>query len=162
MSFGSLEFAQESLVDPVFTTNKVVYFASSGDAPGVSYPAASPNVVSVGGSSTDRDAVSGSFLEENNWQSAGGGPSAFEGRPAYQNHIQNVVGSSRGTPDMVFDANPATGVWVLDNFVLPGLGTTLWRGGTPCWYNRRRHQRGIAHICRHRQRGGQLRRVQCR
>jgi subtilase family serine protease len=125
MSFGSIEFPGETSIDQVFTVNKVVYFASSGDVPGVSYPAASPNVVSVGGSSTDRDPVSGSFLFESTWQVAGGGPSAVEPRPTYQNQIRNVVYSSRGTPDVVLDANPETGVWVLDNFQCPI---------SECWY----------------------------
>ena len=51
MSWGSGEFPSETILDPVFTTAKVVYFASAGDSPGASYPSASPNVVSVGGSS---------------------------------------------------------------------------------------------------------------
>jgi len=33
---------------------------------------------------------------------------------------------------MALDANPNTGVWVLDNFVVPIFGSTLC-GGTPCW-----------------------------
>jgi kumamolisin len=126
MSFGSAEFSGEQSYDSVFTTNKVVYFASAGDAPGVSYPAASPNVVSVGGTSTDRNAVSGSFLLETNWQVAGGGPSALEPRPNYQNSIAGIVGGARGTPDVSLDANPYTGVWVLDNF---GCAA-----GENCWY----------------------------
>jgi kumamolisin len=126
MSFGSAEFIGEQTYDSVFTTNKVVYFASSGDAPGVSYPAASPNVVSVGGTSTGRDPVSGNFLIESNWQVAGGGPSAIEPRPAYQNSIAGIVGGARGTPDVSLDSNPNTGVWVLDNFGCPA--------GDLCWY----------------------------
>ena len=46
MSWGSGEFPAETSFDSVFTTPNVVYFASSGDGPGVSYPSASPNVVS--------------------------------------------------------------------------------------------------------------------
>jgi kumamolisin len=140
MSFGSAEFAGETSYDSVFTTNKVVFFASTGDAPGVSYPAASPNVVAVGGTSTDRDPGSGNFLMETNWQIAGGGPSAVEPRPAYQNSIAGIVGGARGTPDVSLDANPYTGVWVLDNFLAPvGCGAECWYivGGTsvasPTW-----------------------------
>jgi subtilase family serine protease len=137
MSFGSGEFPQETVFDSTFTTPKVVYFASAGDAPGVIYPSASPSVVSVGGTSTDRDPVTGSFLLESVWQTTGGGPSAVEPRPTYQNHIQNIVGGSRGTPDMVADANPYTGVWVLDDAVIPDYGTTYCGAEglapTPCW-----------------------------
>jgi hypothetical protein len=38
---------------------------------------------------------------------------------------------------MVLDANPATGVWVLDDFVIPEFGTTFCGAAglppTPCW-----------------------------
>ena len=51
-SWGSDEFAGETSFDSVFTTPGVVYFASSGDQPGVEYPAASPNVVAAGGTTT--------------------------------------------------------------------------------------------------------------
>jgi len=137
MSFGNGEFLGETAIDPVFTTPKVVYFASSGDAPGVSYPAASPNVVSVGGTSTGRNPVTGSFEVETNWQVAGGGPSAVEPRPSYQNGIASIVGGARGTPDVSLDANPNTGVWVLDNFLCPIVECWYIVGGTsvssPTW-----------------------------
>lgn len=128
MSWGTAEFSQESIVDPVFTTPGIVYFASSGDSPGVSYPAASPNVVSVGGTSIGRNPGTGTFIAESNWQVAGGGPSAYEPRPPYQASVANVVGSSRGTPDVSLNANPYTGVWVLNNFQPPAACTS------PCWY----------------------------
>lgn len=128
MSWGSAEFSQETIVDPVFTAPGVVYFASTGDAPGVSYPAASPNVVAVGGTSIGRNPGTGTFIAESNWQVAGGGPSAYEARPAYQKSVASIVGNSRGTPDISLNANPYTGVWVLDDF-LPPAGC-----GAQCWY----------------------------
>jgi len=48
-SWGGDEFATETSFDSTFTAPGVVYFASSGDQPGVQYPAASPNVVAAGG-----------------------------------------------------------------------------------------------------------------
>jgi len=132
MSWGGGEFPDETAIDPVFTTAKVVYFASAGDSPGPIYPSASPNVVSVGGTTVSRNPISGNFIFENVWQDAGSGPSTYESRPAYQNGIRNIVGSQRGTPDVAADANPYTGVWVLDNFVAPEYGTT-YCGDTPCW-----------------------------
>jgi len=128
MSWGSFEFPAETFFDPVFTTTGVVYFASAGDSPGASYPSASPNVVSVAGTSVSRNPVTGAFIGENVWQDGGGGPSAYEPRPVYQNGISSIVGSHRGTPDIVADANPYTGAWVLDNFMPPA-------GCSPqCWY----------------------------
>jgi subtilase family serine protease len=138
MSWGSGEFPAETLGDPVFTTPKVVYFASSGDAPGVSYPSASPNVVSVGGTSLSFDPSTGNFIGENTWQDTGGGASKYESRPSYQNgNIAKIVGLERGTPDIASDANPYTGVWVWDSLGAPPGRFWYIVGGTsvssPTW-----------------------------
>ena len=111
-SWGSSEFAGETTYDSHFTTAGIVYFASSGESPGPSYPSSSPNVVSAGGTTISRNPTTLNFLYETPWQSAGDGISAYEPRPHYQNAIQTVVGAKRGTPDLSFDANPETGVWV--------------------------------------------------
>jgi kumamolisin len=126
MSFGSGEFAQETTVDGVFTNPGVVYIASSGDSPGAEWPSASPNVISAGGTTLSRDSNTGEFLLENTWQDAGGGPSQVEARPHFQDRIAGIVGASRGTPDLSFDANPSTGIWVLD--------TNLFRGRPGGWF----------------------------
>ena len=111
-SWGQSEFSGETANDINFTTSGVVYFASSGDSPGVIYPSASPNVVSAGGTSVNRSG--GNFRSETAWSSGGGGASSYEARPPYQNNVQSVVGTKRGTPDFSFDANPNTGVAVFD------------------------------------------------
>ena len=122
MSWGGEEFADENTADSFFTTPKVVYFASTGDNPGPEYPAVSPNVVAAGGTTLSRSLISGSLLKENTWQDAGGGPSVFEPRPSFQSSVVGVVGGSRGTPDISFDANPNTGVWVFDTNAVLGVG----------------------------------------
>lgn len=125
MSWGGLEWGGgscggglcETDYDPLFNNTNVVYFASSGDAPGVIYPSASPNVVSVGGTSIIRSPVSGNYNGETDWPDAGSGPSRFETIPSYQNAwpaVKAMVGGARGTPDVSADANPYTGVWVYD------------------------------------------------
>jgi kumamolisin len=129
MSFGSGEFAQETLFDVDFTTPGVVYFASAGDSPGVQYPSASPNVISAGGTTLSRNSTTGSFELENTWQDAGGGPSQVEPRPAFQNIVRPIVGNFRGTPDFSFDSNPNTGVWVFDSNPVFGTGWFV-AGGT--------------------------------
>lgn len=129
MSWGGGEFSTETIVDPIFTKHKVVYFAASGDSPGVLYPSASPNVVSVGGTSLSMNLNTGTFESENTWQEAGGGLSAFEPRPFYQDFIAGIVGPQRGLPDVSADSNLYTGVWVLDSLVL-GPGTWYIVGGT--------------------------------
>jgi kumamolisin len=124
MSWGASEFSPETTLDSTFTTAGVVYFASSGDSPGVSYPSASPNVVSAGGTSLSRNLTTGDFFAESTWQDAGGGISQYEPRPAFQNgtNAQHVVGNGRGTPDVAFDANPTSGVWVFDTNPVHGTG----------------------------------------
>ncbi len=122
MSWGGSEFSEETQADAFFTTPGVVYIASAGDTPGASYPSTSPNVISAGGTSISRDSISGEFLLENTWQDAGGGPSMVEPRPAFQDGIRGLVGPARGTPDLSFDANPATGVWVYDSNAVLGAG----------------------------------------
>jgi kumamolisin len=122
MSFGAAEFTTEATLDPTFTTPSVVYFASAGDSPGVSYPSASPNVVSAGGTSISRNLTTGDFIIESTWQDGGGGVSQVEPRPAFQNGVRFIVGAGRGTPDLSFDANPNTGVWVFDSNPVDGTG----------------------------------------
>jgi subtilase family serine protease len=115
MSWGGGEFPEELTYDSHFTTPGVVYFASSGDGPGTLWPSVSANVVAAGGTSLSRDPNTGNFLLENAWQDGGGGMSQYVARPSFQRGIRNLVGATRGTPDISFDANPATGVWVLDS-----------------------------------------------
>lgn len=91
---------QELTWDKYFTQKGVVFFAESGDyGLGVStYPGASPNVVSVGGTYFNRDR-NGNFVNEVYYTGAGGGDlSPYEPRPAYQNGVAGIVGSHRGYP----------------------------------------------------------------
>jgi subtilase family serine protease len=122
MSFGAGEFAQEAEFDAIFTAPGVVYLASAGDSAGVEYPSASPNVVSAGGTTNSRDTKNGKMIIENAWQDGGGGVSQVEPRPAFQKGLRPVVGEGRGTPDISFDANPTTGVWVFDTNPVEGAG----------------------------------------
>ena len=135
MSWGASEFPSETIIDPVFTTPGVVYFASSGDSAGVIYPSASPNVVSVGGTSLSTNPSTGNFISENTWQDSGSGVSFYEPRPAFQDGIAQLVGARRGTPDVAAVANPSTGVWVRNT--LPANGGWYVLGGTsvsaPVW-----------------------------
>lgn len=48
-------------------------------------------------------------------------------RPSYQDVVKKIVGNHKGTPDVSFDANPATGVAVLDTY---GYGGWVHVGGT--------------------------------
>jgi kumamolisin len=115
MSWGSEEYAGETANDAtVFTANNVVFVAAAGDSPGTSYPCVVPNVVCVGGSTINRNPVSGDQIAETPWDDSGDGISQYESIPKYQSPIASIVGKFRGVPDVAMDANPNTGLWVYD------------------------------------------------
>jgi kumamolisin len=131
-SWGGSEFADETGYDSFFSYPGVVYTASAGDGPGVLYPSASPNVVAVGGTTLSRSAT-GDYIFESAWNSTGGGLSQYESIPSYQKGVTKVVGSHRGVPDVSAEADPNSGIWVLDS----GNGGWYIVGGTsassPIW-----------------------------
>jgi subtilase family serine protease len=142
MSFGfTPEDPIELTLDSLYTTpaghQGITYLASTGDngAPG-GYPAFSPNVVAVGGTTLNIDAA-GNYLSESGWSGSGGGVSQFEPFPPYQSGVVTQTSTNRAMPDVAFDADPNTGVAVFDTF--DNGASTPWStvGGTslacPCW-----------------------------
>lgn len=129
MSWGEPEFSTQAAYDSYFSKSNVVYFAASGDSPGVIWPSTSSRVVSVGGTSLSRALPGFNFQHHATWTEAGGGLSAFVARPPYQNAISDIVGKLRGTPDIAAVANPDTGVWVYDSNFYFGVGWYVY-GGT--------------------------------
>jgi len=125
-SWGGGEFQGENSYDSHFVKAGVVFLASAGDNPGTSWPGTSPNVVAAGGTTVRRNPSTGAYIGEVPWDSAGGGISALEARPSYQSKLSSTVGSYRGVPDLSFDSNPVTGVWVYDT----NLGGWNIVGGT--------------------------------
>ena len=111
MSWGFNEFVGETAYDSDFTTPGVTYIAASGDNPGVDYPAASPYVLSVGGTTLNLN-NSGTKLSESAWDESGGGYSQFEAEPSYQLAVQQT--GQRSTPDVSFVGDPNTGVEVYE------------------------------------------------
>ena len=133
MSWGGSEYSYEAYYDRYFTQPGVVYFASAGDGPGVIWPSASPNVVSVGGTSISRSPATDAFQQELAWQSTGGGASLYEPRPYYQNGISTLVQTRRGTPDVAAVADPSTGVWIYNYpswYIVGGTSVSapVWAG----------------------------------
>lgn len=146
MSWGTPEFAGENLFDSLFTTpaghiggsnlpGGVTFIASSGDTgawSGVSYPAASPHVLSVGATSLAVGAGSSSG-SETGWAGSTGGFSAFEPAPAYQVAAQSAAGLDSGqrtVPDVAAVGDPATGVAVYDSVAYAGHSGWFAVGGT--------------------------------
>lgn len=117
MSWGGAESSNETSTDSVFNNPNVTFTASSGDnGHGVIYPAASPYVLSVGGTTLTVDS-SGNYQGEAAWSGSGGGISAYEAEPACQTNYQipNNPGNMRGVPDVSYNADPDTGFSVYDS-----------------------------------------------
>jgi subtilase family serine protease len=138
MSWGTQGgFSGENSYDSYFNVPGVTFVASTGDSKSpADYPAESPYVVAVGGTSLNLNGSS--YGSESAWSDSGGGLSTYEGRPSYQNGVAGVVGSVRGTPDVSFDADPNTGVYVYDTYNNSAYGSNwLEVGGTslgaPAW-----------------------------
>jgi subtilase family serine protease len=146
MSWGGLEFSAEqgpNGEDAHFHAPNgvphVTFFASAGDSGhGVIYPAASPYVMSVGGTRLNIDA-DGSYDSEKAWSGTGGGLSAVEPEPHFQSSypIPNETNPPmRGTPDVGYNAAPATGVAVYDSVAGAYYGWSQVGGtsaGPPQW-----------------------------
>ncbi len=120
-------------------------FASSGDtgascavagtngvpgsgAPMVNYPASSPYVVAVGGTTLLTNS-NGTYDEELSWYAGGGGLSQLESAPYWQKEvlpIQSGTVGDRGVPDIAMDADPESGanVYSQSNGGFIGVGGT--------------------------------------
>ncbi|HUY89402.1 MAG TPA: S53 family peptidase [Pirellulales bacterium] len=140
MSWGSSEFSSESSYDSYFTTpanhiggsglpGGVTFVASSGDTGGQTiWPAASPNVLAVGGTSLTLNSDN-SYNSETGWSGSGGGYSLYEKEPSYQSAIQST--GARSNPDVAYNADPNTGVYVYDAGTWYEVGGTS--AGAPQW-----------------------------
>jgi subtilase family serine protease len=132
MSWTVSEFSGETSMDRNFVSNGVTYLAASGDAgTGAVYPAASPDVIGVGGTSLYLNA-NGSYQSETAWSGSGGGLSAFEREPSFQAQfgIPDDPRGYRGNPDVSYNGNPGTGYAVYDSVGISGYAGWFQVGGT--------------------------------
>lgn len=129
MSWSAPEFPEEVTLDSHFEKPGVTFVASSGDnGESVEWPAASPHVLSVGGTSLYLDG-DGNYSSETGWSGSGGGISLYEELPYYQSGWLEATG--RGVPDVSCVADPNTGVEVIfEGFLFVFGGTSA---GTPQW-----------------------------
>ena len=106
----------------------VTFVASSGDSGATGeYPAHSPYVVAVGGTSLFLNS-DGSYSSESGWAGSGGGVSTIQTEPSYQTSVQST--GKRTIPDAALDADPATGVPVFDSFDNGSATPWIQLGGT--------------------------------
>jgi hypothetical protein len=131
MSWGGSEGNWITASDSVFTTGGMTYLAAAGDdGAEVIWPAVSPHVVAVGG--TTLSYVGSSGRSEFAWAGSGGGVSAYVPTPDYQTLNVSGLGpvAHRSVTDVSFNADPVTGQFIA---VIPQGGTaTSWMviGGT--------------------------------
>ena len=131
MSWGGSETSAETGngYDSHFNVPGVTFVASAGDSgEGVEWPAASPYVVGVGGTSLYLN-PDNSYSSESAWSGSGGGISQYELTPSWQSAWSGLT--SRGVPDVSYLADPNTGVLVVYKGGLYVFGGTSV--GAPQW-----------------------------
>jgi hypothetical protein len=132
MSFGAPEGGWVKASDAVFAAKGMTYVSAAGDAGAqVLWPAVSPKVLAVGGTSLRWNGFDA--RREVAWAKSGGGVSAVEPLPAWQAGVA-VPGFGgtrmRAVADVAFNADPTTGQYVA--LTAKGSTATSWGayGGT--------------------------------
>lgn len=125
-SYGGPESSNESAFDGHYHRAGVTMVVSSGDSGfGGTYPAASPYVVAVGGTTLRMNGAQ--VTSETAWSKSGSGCSAYEFKPSWQHD----GGCPRRTiADVSADADPSTGAAIYDSYPNGGRAGWLTVGGT--------------------------------
>ncbi len=147
-SYYGPEWSGEIAYDVHYNHPGIAVTVSAGDQASSFYPAASPYVTSVGG--TSLSPRSGAF-SESAWAYTGQGCSLYESKPSWQ--TQSVCRSTRSTVDVAAIADPQTGVSVYDStaggWVVAG-GTSVGAPIVAAAYALSRDPRGPAYSYAHR------------
>ena len=133
-SYGGAEDPSETVADAYYNHPGVVVTAASGDSGyGPQYPAASRDVVSVGGTKLTPNSSTSRGWSETVWNetatgygATGSGCSADESKPSWQH---DTGCGHRTQNDVAADADPLTGVAVYDSYD-PTFGGWNVVGGT--------------------------------
>ncbi len=129
MSWGGDEFLGQSSYDYHFNNPGITFFAASGDdGSTVMWPAASANVVSVGGTTLNLN-PDGTVISETTWRNSSGGVSNYSAMPIFQTNF-GLTYSNRAVPDVSYNANPSTGVSAYNGTWWKMGGTSA---GAPQW-----------------------------
>ena len=115
-SYGGSEYSTENADSNSYYNHAGVpiVVASGDNGYGVEFPAASPDVVAVGGTTLTQNTDTGTRDgSETVWSDAGAGCSAYEAKLSWQH---DTGCAKRTVADVSADANPSTGVWVYDTY----------------------------------------------
>ncbi|HUK45928.1 MAG TPA: S53 family peptidase [Gaiellaceae bacterium] len=132
-SWGASESAFQTAWDSAYFNHPgVAITASTGDSGyGVSWPASSPSVTAVGGTTLTVDAAPGptyTYGGETAWADGGSGCSSVETQPAWQAGLGSC--GMRSVADVAADADPNTGAAVYDSVPYSGSSGWFQVGGT--------------------------------
>jgi hypothetical protein len=117
------EATNETSDDSYFSHPGIAITAASGDdGYGVQYPATSPDVIAVGGTTLSEASGTARGFTETAWSGDGSGCSTVEPQPSWQDKVSNITAqcSDRADADVAAVGDPNTGVAVYDTFELPG------------------------------------------
>jgi len=133
-SYGGSESRRESAYDAAYVHPGVAVTASSGDSGyGTQYPAASPSVIAVGGTTLNLG-TGNVYAGESVWSGSGSGCSAYEPANAWQRAVADWsltgCGARRAVADVAADADPSTGAAVYDSTPYQGQSGWFQVGGT--------------------------------
>jgi subtilase family serine protease len=139
-SWGSSEWSGETAYNSYFSTPSghqgVTFVASSGDSGSSGapiFPSVSPNVIAVGGTQLTLNS-SGGYGSETAWSGSGGGISAYESQPSYQQGVVTQSNTMRTVPDVAYNASGNSPYAVYDSYGYGGwlevYGTSA---GAPQW-----------------------------
>jgi subtilase family serine protease len=126
-SYSSNEWSGETAYDSHLNLPGIAVTFSTGDAGfGPQYPAASPYVTAVGGTTLNMNG--NSYVSETAWAGSGSGCSNYEIKPAFQT---DALCANRTIADVSAVADPATGAAVYNSAnVVKGKGAWYIVGGT--------------------------------
>lgn len=125
-SYGGSDSSATKSYESAYDHPGIAITVSTGDSGyGVQFPASSPHVTAVGGTSLSRSSSSTRGWTEKAWKGAGSGCSKVYGKPSWQT---DTGCSMRAIADVSAVADPATGVAVYG----PGSSGSAWLvvGGT--------------------------------
>ncbi|MGK0469490.1 S53 family peptidase, partial [Clostridium sp.] len=133
MSWGCYEFQEMSTYESHFEQPNTVYIAATGDSgTGVQWPAVSPNILAVGGTTLVLNPNGFLTKQETAWYASGGGISSYQSEPEYQKEYGINSNNYRTVPDVSFCADPSNGVSIYSSATgwASVCGTSF---GSPAW-----------------------------
>jgi hypothetical protein len=132
---GLLDAGTEHTLDSHFNKGNVTFVAASGDDGQPEYPATSPNVVAVGGTTLTVDG-NNNWTRETGWSGSGHGIDPSEQKPPYQKIPPLGWTQNRIVPDVAYNADGNSPYWMYDVMddtgIVPGGSNSGWSalGGT--------------------------------